>query len=76
MEPILAVYEKQGIKNGHKDNTQREVFSCSLGYAVPESCLVVTKKISTCENMVELFYELLKDKLKIKSLRFQSNARI
>jgi 6-pyruvoyltetrahydropterin/6-carboxytetrahydropterin synthase len=76
MEAILGVYEKQGIKNGHTDNTQRgTAFKCALGYAVPESRLVVTKKISTCENMVELFHELLKDKLTIKSLRFQSNAR-
>ncbi|MDR2482872.1 MAG: 6-carboxytetrahydropterin synthase [Treponema sp.] len=76
MEAILGVYEKQGIKNGDKDNTQRgTAFKCALGYAVPESRLVVTKKISTCENMVELFHELLKDKLTIKSLRFQSNAR-
>jgi 6-pyruvoyltetrahydropterin/6-carboxytetrahydropterin synthase len=76
MEAILGVYEKQGIKNGHKDNIQRgTAFKCNLGYAVPESRLVVTKKISTCENMVELFHELLKDKLKIKRLRFQSNAR-
>jgi 6-pyruvoyltetrahydropterin/6-carboxytetrahydropterin synthase len=76
MEAILGVYEKQGIKNGHKDNIQRgTAFKCPLGFAVPESRLVVTKHISTCENMVELFHELLKDKLKIKSLRFQSNAR-
>jgi 6-pyruvoyltetrahydropterin/6-carboxytetrahydropterin synthase len=73
---ILDVYEKQGIKKGHQDNTQRgTAFKCDLGYAVPESRLVVTKNITTCENMVELFHALLKDKLKIKSLRFQSNAR-
>lgn len=76
MEAILGVYEKQGIKNGDKDNTQRgTAFKCALGYAAPESRLVVTKEISTCENMVKLFHELLKDKLVIKSLRFQSNAR-
>jgi 6-pyruvoyltetrahydropterin/6-carboxytetrahydropterin synthase len=73
---ILDVYEKQGIKNGHKDNTQRgTAFKCDLGYAVPECRLVVTKNISTCENLVELFYTLLKDKLKVKRIRFQSNAR-
>jgi 6-pyruvoyltetrahydropterin/6-carboxytetrahydropterin synthase len=76
LEAILGVYEKEGIKNGDKDNTQRgTAFQCRLGWAVPESRLVVTKKISTCENMVELFHELLKDKLKLKSLHFQSNAR-
>jgi 6-pyruvoyltetrahydropterin/6-carboxytetrahydropterin synthase len=76
LDAILGVYEKQGIKGGHKDNTQKgTAFKCSLGYAVPDCRLVVTKKISTCENMVELFHELLKGKLKLKSLRFQSNAR-
>jgi 6-pyruvoyltetrahydropterin/6-carboxytetrahydropterin synthase len=76
LEPILATYEKQGIKNGHKDNTQKgTAFKCPLAYAVPECRLVVTKKISTCENLVELFHELLKNRLTIKSLRFQSNAR-
>jgi hypothetical protein len=51
MEAILGVYEKQGIKNGHKDNIQQgTAFNRNLGYAVPESRLVVTQKISTCEN--------------------------
>jgi 6-pyruvoyltetrahydropterin/6-carboxytetrahydropterin synthase len=76
LEAILGVYEKEGIKNGDKDNTQRgPAFKCSLAWASPESRLVVTKKITTCENMVEIFHELLKDKLNIKRLRFQSNAR-
>jgi 6-pyruvoyltetrahydropterin/6-carboxytetrahydropterin synthase len=75
LKPILEVYEKQGIRNGAPDNIQKgPAFKCDLGYAMPECRVVVTKKISTCENLVELFYELLKDKLKIKSIRFQSNA--
>lgn len=73
---VFEVYEKQGIRNGHKDNLQRgTAFKCDLAYAIPECRIVVTKKISTCENMAELFHELLKDKLNIKSIRFQSNAR-
>ena len=76
IEAVLGVYQRQGIKSGHKDNTQRgAAFKCDLGYAVPESRLVITKNISTCENMVALFHELLKDTLTLKSLRFQSNAR-
>jgi 6-pyruvoyltetrahydropterin/6-carboxytetrahydropterin synthase len=76
LDAILGVYEKEGIKNGDKDNTQRgTAFKCSLAWAVPESRLVVTKKITTAENMVEIFHALLKDKLKLKSLSFQSNAR-
>jgi 6-pyruvoyltetrahydropterin/6-carboxytetrahydropterin synthase len=75
LKPILDVYEKQGIKNGTPDNVQKgTAFKCDLGYAVPDCRLVVTKNITTCENMVELFHLLLKDKLKIKKMRFQSNA--
>jgi 6-pyruvoyltetrahydropterin/6-carboxytetrahydropterin synthase len=73
---ILEVYQQQGIEKGHKDNLQTGIpFKCQFGYAVPECRLVVTTKISTCENLVELFYELLKNDLPIKSLEFQSNNR-
>jgi 6-pyruvoyltetrahydropterin/6-carboxytetrahydropterin synthase len=76
IEAVLGVYEKEGIKDGDKDNTQRGVaFKGNLAWAAPQSRLVVTKKITTTENMVEIFHELLKDKLKLKSLSFQSNAR-
>jgi 6-pyruvoyltetrahydropterin/6-carboxytetrahydropterin synthase len=75
LQPILDVYEKQGIKHGAPDNVQKgTAFKCALGYAVPDCRLVVTTKISTCENLAELFYVLLKDKLSIKRVRFQSNA--
>jgi 6-pyruvoyltetrahydropterin/6-carboxytetrahydropterin synthase len=30
------------------------------------------KKVATCENLIELFYSLLKDKLNIKRLTFTS----
>jgi len=76
IEAILSTYEKEGIKNGDKDNTQKgPAFKCDLAYAVPDCRLIVTKKISTCENLVEIFHELLHDKVNIRSLRFQSNAR-
>jgi 6-pyruvoyltetrahydropterin/6-carboxytetrahydropterin synthase len=76
LEAILGVYAKEGIKDGDKDNTQRgTAFKGTLAWASPQSRLIVTKKITTCENMIEIFHELLKDKLKIKALSFQSNAR-
>jgi len=34
----------------------------------------VTKKVSTCENLCELFYELLKDKMPIKKITFRSSS--
>jgi 6-pyruvoyltetrahydropterin/6-carboxytetrahydropterin synthase len=76
LKPILEVYEKQGIRNGAPDNTQKgPAFKCELGYAMPECRVVITRDISTCENFIELLYALLKDKLNIKRMRFQSNAR-
>jgi 6-pyruvoyltetrahydropterin/6-carboxytetrahydropterin synthase len=43
-----------------------------LAKAYPECRLVVVKKVATCENLIELFYALLKDKLNIKKLTFTS----
>ena len=38
----------------------------------PECRLVVVKKVATCENLLEVFYALLKDKLNIKKMTFTS----
>jgi 6-pyruvoyltetrahydropterin/6-carboxytetrahydropterin synthase len=75
LQPILDTYTKQGIRNGTPDNTTTgAAFKCDLGYAIPDCRLVVTKEITTCENFIRLFHLLLKDKLNIKRMRFQSNA--
>ena len=70
---ILEVYEKQGIKNGHKLNTMKgEAFKTSLATAYPDCRLVVTKESMTVEGMIKIVHELLRDKLPIVKLTFVS----
>jgi 6-pyruvoyltetrahydropterin/6-carboxytetrahydropterin synthase len=70
---ILKVYEEQGIRNGAPSNTSVGVpIDTDLAKAYPECRLVVVKKVATCENLIELFYSLLKDKINIKKLTFTS----
>ncbi len=70
---ILKVYEGQGIRNGAPTNTMLGLpFENELGKAYPECRLVVVKKVATCENLIELFYSLLKDKLNISKMTFVS----
>ena len=45
-----------------------------LAWSYPEYRIVVTKKVSTCENLCELFYELLKDKMPIKKISYRSSS--
>jgi 6-pyruvoyltetrahydropterin/6-carboxytetrahydropterin synthase len=70
---VLAAYETQGIRNGAPSNTALgTAIDTDLAKAYPECRLVVVKKVATCENLIELFYSLLKDKLNIKKLTFTS----
>ncbi|MGL5122682.1 MAG: 6-carboxytetrahydropterin synthase [Fusobacteriaceae bacterium] len=70
---ILDVYAKQGIKDGVPSNRMVGVaFENELAKAYPECRLVVVKKVATCENLIEVFYSLLKDKLNIKKMTFAS----
>lgn len=70
---VLAVYEKQGIKDGHKLNTTKgPAFSNKLCTAHPDCRLVVTKETMTTEGMIQMVYELLKDKLTIAKITFVS----
>lgn len=70
---ILKVYENQGIRNGAPTNTTiGTVFDTELAKAYPECRLVVVRKVATCENLIELFYSLLKDSLNIKKMTFTS----
>ena len=72
---ILAVYEKQGIKNGHPQNLMKgEAFETSLCKAYPDCRLVVTKETMTVEGMIKMVYELLCDKLNIAKLTFTSGV--
>lgn len=70
---ILEVYEKQGIKDGSETNRNLGPrFENELAKACPEARLVVVKKVATCENLIEVFYSLLKQELNIKKLTFYS----
>ncbi len=72
---ILKVYEEQGIRNGHPQNTMcGEAFHTECATAYPECRLVVTKETMTVEGMIGIVYELLKDKLNIAKLTFTSGA--
>ena len=69
----LRVYEEQGIRNGAPSNTMTGLpFDGDLAKAYPECRLVVVQKVATCENLIEVFYSLLKDKLNIRKLTFAS----
>ena len=72
---ILDVYEKQGIKNGHPQNTMKgEAFKTELCTAYPDCRLVVTKETMTVEGMIKMVYDLLKDKLNIAKITFTSGV--
>ena len=70
---ILEVYDKQGIRHGHPQNTMKgEAFKTKLCTAYPNCRLVVTKDTMTVEGMIEIVHDLLKDKLPITKLTFVS----
>lgn len=70
---ILNVYEKQGIRFGHPQNTLKgPAFRTDLATAYPECRLVVTKETMTVEGMIRIIHELLKNKLKIAKITFTS----
>ncbi|GHT93309.1 hypothetical protein FACS1894140_6320 [Spirochaetia bacterium] len=70
---LLKVYEAQGIKDGSPFNTSTGVaFDTGLAKAYPKCRLVVVKKVATVENLLEVFYSLLKDTLNIRKMTFTS----
>lgn len=70
---ILKTYEEQGIRNGADTNTNvGPAFETDLAKAYPECRLVVVKKVATCENLIEVFHDLMKDQLNIKKMTFVS----
>ena len=72
---VLDVYEKQGIKTGHPQNTMRgTAFKTELAAAYPDCRLVVTKETMTVEGMIKIVYDLLKDKLNIAKITFTSGV--
>ena len=75
IELVLAGYEKTGMKGTtNRFGAPARKLDHPLVRSYPESRIVVTKKPSSCENMIEIFYELLKDKLNIKKMTFRSSS--
>ncbi len=72
---ILGVYEAQGIKDGTPSNKMKgPAFNTELAKAYPECRLVVTKETMTVEGMINIVYDLLKDKLNIAKITFTSGV--
>lgn len=70
---ILNVYESQGIIDGAPQNTMIGcAFRTELADAYPKSRLVLTKDTMTVEGMINITYELLKNKLNICKITFTS----
>jgi 6-pyruvoyltetrahydropterin/6-carboxytetrahydropterin synthase len=74
LEAVLSVYKKEGINNDPEHCVPLIKIDHPLAWSYPEYRIVVTKKVSTCENLCELFYELLKDKMPIKKVTFRSSS--
>ena len=72
---VLGVYEEQGIRAGHPQNTMTgPAFRTELAEAYPECRLVITEETLTVEGMIKIVYDLLKDKLNIVKLTFTSGV--
>ena len=74
LEAVIGVYKKHGIHNDEKNCVPLKKIDHPLAWSYPEYRIVVTKKVSTCENLCELFYELLKDMMPIKKITFRSSS--
>ena len=73
LDAVIATYKKEGIINDPEYCVPLKRIDHELAWSYPEYRIVVTKKVSTCENLCELFYELLKDKMPIKKITFRSS---
>ena len=73
IEALLKGYEKAGIRHGGIGAIPPKKLNHPLVCSFPECRVSITKKVSTCENMCDIFYELLKDKLDIRKITFRSS---
>ena len=74
LDAVLDIYKKEGRINDSPNCVPLKKIDHPLAWSYPEYRIVVTKKPSTCENLCELFYELLKDKMPIKKITMRSSA--
>ena len=73
IDAIIGVYKDNNIVNDPEHCVPLIKIDHPLAYSYPEYRLIITKKVSTCENLCELFYELLKDRLPIKKIEMRSS---
>lgn len=74
---IRSLYEAEGIKNGHPNNTIKgSAFDTEFVTAYPDCRLVVTKEALTVESMLKIVYELLNDKLNIVKRSFSGGVNM
>ncbi len=70
---IMGAYAKEGIRHGAPSNAAKgPAFKNHLVETYPECGLVVVKKMATCENLLEIFYSLLRSRLDIRKMTFTS----
>ena len=73
-EKYTSIVKKHGVNNDPENCVPLKKIDHPLAWSYPEYRIVVTKKVSTCENLCELFYELLKDKMPIKKITYRSSS--
>ena len=73
LDAMLEVYKREGIINDPQNCVPLEKIEHELAWSYPEYRIVVTKKVSTCENLCELFHALLKDEMPIKKITMRSS---
>ena len=73
IDAMIDVYKKHNIINDPKHCVPLKEIKHPLVWSHPQYRIVITKKVSTCENICEMFYEVLKDKLPIKKITFRSS---
>ncbi len=77
LSAIRSLYEAEGIKNGHPNNTIKgSAFDTEFATAYPDCRLVVTKEALTVEGMLKIVYELLNDNLNIVKRSFSGGVNM
>ena len=73
LEATIDAYKKDGTNNNYDYCKPLKKIDHELAWSYPEYRIVVTKKVSSCENLCELFHALLKDKMPIKKITMRSS---
>ena len=74
LDATIEVYKKHGINNDPANCVPLKKIDHPLVWSYPEYKIVVTKKVSTCENLIEIFHALLKDRMPIRKITYRSSS--